>query len=176
MSPWDGGRITPRTVRKESGIPGLHDAHRVTALPEHLIGRRTNSPAFAIRVFRTHALHGRTLNRATARLVIFCSDYDNQNPRGSTGAICSTSLFRPVRQCRRICVWAGSRDRYNPKSVSPGWPAGRGPSAQSYRRSLSRIGRSLMLAMRHRIKPRSSNSQFSLPYDRNQFPLSSCHS
>ena len=28
-----------------------------------------------------------------------------------------------------------------------------------------------MLAMRRRIRPRSSNSQFSLPYERNQLPL-----
>ena len=38
-----------------------------------------------------------------------------------------------------------------------------GPSGQRYLRSLSPIGRSLMLAMRRRISPCSSNSQFSLP-------------
>src|SRR5579862_495576 len=35
---------------------------------------------------------------------------------------------------------------------------------------------SLMLAWRTCIRPFGSNSQFSLPYDRNQFPESSCHS
>ena len=33
-----------------------------------------------------------------------------------------------------------------------------------------------MLAIRRRMKPVSLNSQFSLPYERNQWPESSCHS
>src|ERR1700730_8153965 len=37
------------------------------------------------------------------------------------------------------------------------------------------MGRSLMEASLKRISPFSSNSQFSLPYERNQFPESSCH-
>jgi len=52
---------------------------------------------------------------------------------------------------------------YSPSSLNDGWSAGRGPSGQWYFRSDSLIGRSLMLAMRKRIRPCSSNSQFSLP-------------
>ena len=52
---------------------------------------------------------------------------------------------------------------YSPSSLNDGWSAGRGPSGQWYFRSDSLIGRSLMLAMRTRIRPCSSNSQFSLP-------------
>jgi len=42
--------------------------------------------------------------------------------------------------------------------------------------SAALIGTSLMEAKRRCISPAASYSQFSLPYERNQFPLSSCHS
>ena len=50
-----------------------------------------------------------------------------------------------------------------PRSLKDAWSSGRRPGLQWYLRSLSLIGRSLMLAMRRRIRPCSSNSQFSLP-------------
>ena len=65
---------------------------------------------------------------------------------------------------------AGPAACYRPSSLSPGWSSGRRPSGQWYLRSASAIGRSLMLASRRRIRPSSSNSQFSLPYERNQLP------
>ena len=52
---------------------------------------------------------------------------------------------------------------YSPSSLSDGWSSGLRPSAQRYLLSLSRIGKSLMLARRRRIRPCSSNSQFSFP-------------
>src|SRR5262245_37132771 len=55
------------------------------------------------------------------------------------------------------------RPPQRPRSLNDGWSSGRRPSGQWYLRSLSLIGRSLMLAMRRRIRPCSSNSQFSLP-------------
>jgi predicted N-acetyltransferase YhbS len=48
-------------------------------------------------------------------------------------------------------------------SVSEGWLSGRRPSGHSNFRSRSAMGKSLMLAMRSRMRPCSSNSQFSLP-------------
>src|ERR1700719_2785151 len=63
-----------------------------------------------------------------------------------------------------------------PRSLSPGWSSGRRPSGQKYLRSDSLMGRSLMDANLNRIRPSSLNSQFSLPYERYQFPESSCHS
>src|SRR3984957_16828582 len=51
----------------------------------------------------------------------------------------------------------------NPSSLNPGSPSGRRPSGQRYFRSLSSMARSLMLAYLNRIKPFSSNSQFSFP-------------
>src|ERR1700676_1606892 len=63
-----------------------------------------------------------------------------------------------------------------PRSLSPGWSSGRRPSGQKYLRSDSLMGRSLMDANLKRIRPSSLNSQFSLPYERYQFPESSCHS
>ena len=50
-----------------------------------------------------------------------------------------------------------------PNSSREACGVGRGPSGQRNRRSLASIGASLMLAMRRRIRPSSSNSQFSLP-------------
>jgi len=49
-------------------------------------------------------------------------------------------------------------------------------TSMHYLRSVSVIGKSLILAMRRCIKPLSANSQFSFPYDRYQFPESSWHS
>ena len=91
------------------------------------------------------------------------------------------------RWARRLArSWRGSVVRspvgspamrgYSPRSLNPGWASGRRPSGQWYLRSDSLMGRSLMLARRSRIRPSSSNSQFSLPYERNQFPESSWHS
>jgi hypothetical protein len=72
---------------------------------------------------------------------------------------------------------AGARpSNHRPRSERPGWSLGRGPSGQRYLRSASLIGWSLMLAKRRRIRPFSSNSQFSLPCERNQLPESSRHS
>lgn len=65
---------------------------------------------------------------------------------------------------------------YRPRSDRPGWSSGRRPSGQWNLRSDSWMGMSLMHAKRRRMRPSASNSQFSLPYDRNQFPASSCHS
>src|SRR5450830_819728 len=65
---------------------------------------------------------------------------------------------------------------YSPSADNPGWSSGRRPSGQWNRRSLALIGISLMDAWRFVIKPSGPNSQFSLPYERNQFPASSCHS
>src|SRR6185369_4644634 len=54
--------------------------------------------------------------------------------------------------------------RYRPRSPRPGWSAGRGPGAGQWNlRSATAIGRSLIEAMRRRIRPLSANSQFSLP-------------
>src|SRR5208282_5834749 len=46
-----------------------------------------------------------------------------------------------------------------PNSLKPAWSSGRRPRGQKYLRLLSAIGKSLMLAMRLRIRPCSSNSQ-----------------
>ncbi len=62
---------------------------------------------------------------------------------------------------RHIC--SSASPRYRPSALRPGWSSGRRPGAQAYLRSLAAIGRSLMLAMRTRMSPCSSNSQFSLP-------------
>ena len=70
----------------------------------------------------------------------------------------------------------GPRRAYKPRSERPGWSSGRRPRGQRYLRSLSWIGRSLMLATRRPMRPFPSNSQFSFPYERNQRPLSSRHS
>jgi len=64
----------------------------------------------------------------------------------------------------------------SPNWLRPGWSSGRRPNVHRNLRSLSTIGRSLMLAWRAAMKPHASNSQFSLPYERNQLPASSCHS
>src|SRR4051812_48461920 len=62
-------------------------------------------------------------------------------------------------------------DNYKSSSVSPGWSAGLGPlGSQWNRRAFVVIGTSLMLAWRARINPLAANSQFSLPYARNQLP------
>ena len=68
------------------------------------------------------------------------------------------------------------RRRQRPSSVRPGWSSGRRPSGQWNLRSSALMGLSLMLAWRSVIRPFSSNSQFSLPWLRNQLPASSCHS
>src|SRR5450830_583775 len=53
---------------------------------------------------------------------------------------------------------------YKPSSVRPGWSAGRAAwLSQWNKRSLCWIGKSLIDAWRTRIRPCSSNSQFSLP-------------
>lgn len=65
---------------------------------------------------------------------------------------------------------------YKPNSVNPRWLYGRRPNGHRYLRSSSLIGKSLMEAYRLTIRPRRSNSQFSLPYERNQLPDSSHHS
>jgi len=65
----------------------------------------------------------------------------------------------------------------SPSSESPGWSMGRGRERSQWNlRSDSLIGRSLMQANRFSINPLTANSQFSFPYERNQFSLSSCHS
>ena len=90
-------------------------------------------------------------------------------------------LTRPNREApdsRHCTSWrvARRRQHYRPRSDSPGWSSGRRPSGQRNFRSDSWIGRSLMHAKRRAIRPSSANSQFSLPYERNQLPESSCHS
>jgi hypothetical protein len=52
---------------------------------------------------------------------------------------------------------------YNPRSESPGWSTGRGPSGHRNFRSSSRIATSLVEASRRRMSPPSSNSHCSLP-------------
>ncbi len=66
--------------------------------------------------------------------------------------------------------------RYSPNSLNPGCSSGRRPSGQRNLRSASSMDASLMLAWRTAMKPCSSNAQFSLPYERYQLPVSSCHS
>jgi len=71
-----------------------------------------------------------------------------------------------IRDCADTINRAQSpngRLTYSPRSLSDGQSSGRRPSGQWYFRSLSRIGASLMLATRRRIRPRSSNSHISLP-------------
>ena len=63
----------------------------------------------------------------------------------------------------------GTVRRQRPSSVRPGWSSGRRPSGQWNLRSSALMGLSLMLACRSVIRPFSSNSQFSLPWLRNQF-------
>ncbi len=52
---------------------------------------------------------------------------------------------------------------YSPRPLNDACSSGRRPSGQRNRRSLSGMGKSLMLAIRNLIRPCSSNSQFSLP-------------
>ena len=65
---------------------------------------------------------------------------------------------------------------YRPSPVRPGWSSGRRPSGQRNLRSASAMRTSLMLASRRCISPCGSNSHCSLPCERYQLPLSSCHS
>jgi hypothetical protein len=72
------------------------------------------------------------------------------------------------------CEWFFSLHRIhnqrNPRTFTAGQksPVKQLEDRNAYfkRRSVSSIGRSLMLAKRFAISPFSSNSQFSLPYDR----------
>ncbi len=54
---------------------------------------------------------------------------------------------------------------YSPRSLRDGWSSGRLSSGQRYLRSTSRSGASFILARWRRIRPRLSNSQFSLPWE-----------
>ena len=68
---------------------------------------------------------------------------------------------------------------YNPSALRLAWSSGRRlllSRAQRNFRSVSLMGRSLILANRRAIRPSGVNCQFSLPYDLNQLPASSCHS
>ena len=58
---------------------------------------------------------------------------------------------------------AGRAGSYRPKSESPRCASGRRPNGQVNLRSAAAMGCSLMLAMRRRMRPSASNSQFSLP-------------
>ena len=73
----------------------------------------------------------------------------------------SEAAFRPSRRHR--AGRAAPAPGYRSSSVNPGCPSGRGPSGQRNSRSVSAIGRSLMLASRRRISPRASNAHCSLP-------------
>jgi hypothetical protein len=73
------------------------------------------------------------------------------------------SLAPADRSPRQIAPPEPQPPLHNPSSVNPGKSSGRGPSPQVNRRSSGRIGTSLMLASRRRIRPVSENSQFSLP-------------
>ena len=78
------------------------------------------------------------------------------HPRGPRGR-------RPAALCTASAQRAGAvqvRDRQRRGSSTPRSCSGRGPKI---RRSASAIATSLMLASRRRIRPCSSNSQFSLP-------------
>jgi len=92
---------------------------------------------------------------------------------GSRGqALCGVLAGRSGKV--RWSDWACGYQR--PSAVRPGCPSGRGPAGQRNSRSVSAIGMSLMLASRRRIRPDSSNSHCSLPWERYQWKLSSCHS
>ena len=73
------------------------------------------------------------------------------------GSRSSSYCPKPAEPVAASRFWAQASGRSNSGPTSD---SGRGPKM---RRSLSRIGRSLMLASRRRIRPSSSNSQFSLP-------------
>ncbi len=91
----------------------------------------------------------------------------------------TVSTVSPSSQASQLPHWISrclQNRGYSPSSDRPGCSSGRRPSGQWNLRSLSLIGISLMQAKRLAIKPFSSNSQFSLPYERYQLPESSCHS
>ncbi len=70
----------------------------------------------------------------------------------------------PRPRCDVISIDTSEFRGQRPRSLNPGWSSGRRPNGQWYFRSGSVMGRSLMDASRRRIRPLSSNSQFSLPY------------
>ena len=65
---------------------------------------------------------------------------------------------------------------HKPSALSPGNWSGRLPCGQRNFRSFAVMAKSLMLAWRARMRPSSSNSQFSFPYARNQSPEASRYS
>lgn len=67
---------------------------------------------------------------------------------------------------RYSLVWSAPAggELHNPRSLRPGWSAGRGPEASQWNfRSESAMATSLMLAWRWVMSPSSSKRQFSLP-------------
>jgi hypothetical protein len=131
-------------------------------------------PATILRTRYVHSIRRRFSGAATLSVAPLRS-----TPSQRCECACSARIAWIGNRARKIagswegCVLGASQ---RPRSDRPGWSSGRRPSGQRYSRSLSRIGRSLMHAKRRAMSPRSSNSQFSLPYERNQLPESSCHS